>query len=127
MDSYKDKKILIADDMGFIRTSIRNILDEMGFTNISEAKDGIQALAELKRSKYDLLICDYNMPHLDGISLVRMIKGDAELKDVIVLMVTAAAEKNHIIDLQQLGISDYIIKPFTSETMEKKVLEILQK
>ncbi len=127
MESYKNNKILIADDMGFIRTSIRNILDELGFINIAEAKDGIQALAELKRSKYDLLICDYNMPNLDGISLVRMIKGDAELKDVMVLMVTAQAEKNQIINMQQLGISDYIVKPFTTETMEKKVIEILQK
>lgn len=127
MGNLEDIKILIADDMEFIRTSIRDIVLEMGFTAISEVRNGLQALAELKRNKCDLLICDRNMPNLDGISLVRMMKADAALKDVMILMVTAEADKNRFNDAQQLGINGYIIKPFTAEILEKAIVEILQK
>jgi two-component system, chemotaxis family, chemotaxis protein CheY len=122
-----DIKILIADDTDFIRKSVISTLGEIGFTNISEVKDGVQALSELKKSKYDLLISDLNMPHLDGISLIRMIKGDPELKDIMIIMLTAESEKEHVLAVKEIGVNDYIVKPFTANVLEKKIEQLFGK
>jgi two-component system chemotaxis response regulator CheY len=120
-------KILIADDTDFIRKSVISTLEEIGFTNVSEAKDGVQALSELKKSKYDLLISDLNMPHLDGISLIRMIRSDPELKDIMIIVLTAESEKEHILAVKEIGINDYIVKPFTASVLEKKIEQMFGK
>jgi two-component system chemotaxis response regulator CheY len=120
-------KILIVDDLQSMRSTVKSILKQIGFTHISEAGDGLQALSELKQHKHDLLISDWNMPNMDGITLVRMIRGDAELKDLLVLMVTAEAEKDHVLQAISVGISDYIVKPFTADTLQSKIEKILSK
>jgi two-component system chemotaxis response regulator CheY len=127
MSPYDDVKILIADDTTFIRKTVISTLSKMGFENISEAKDGIQALSELKKRKYTLLISDVNMPNLDGISLIRMIRSDPELKDMIIIMLTAEADKEHVLAAKEIGINDYIVKPFTGNILEKKMEQIFGK
>jgi len=124
LENDKNLKILIVDDLQSMRSTVRSILKQIGFTHISEAGDGLQALSQLKKSKHDLLITDWNMPNMDGISLIRMIRGDADLKDLLVLMVTAEADKEHVVQAIKVGISDYIVKPFTADTLQAKIEKI---
>ena len=120
-------KILIADDTDFIRKSVVSTLSEIGFTDVSEVKDGVQALSELKKSKYDLFISDLNMPHLDGISLLRMIRSDPALQDIMIIMLTAESDKEHILAVKEIGVNDYIVKPFTANVLEKKLEQMFGK
>ncbi len=125
MQNYSNVRILIVDDTESMRKTIKMFLEEMEFTDISEARDGLLALSELKRKKYDLLISDWNMPHMDGISLVRMIRSDDALKDMKVLMVTAEAHQAHVLEAIKIGITDYIVKPFTGDVLQRKVAAML--
>lgn len=124
MQIDKNMKILVVDDFASMRRTVRTILKEIGFVNISEAEDGVRALAQLKSDKFEVLITDWNMPSMDGITLVRMIRGDAELKDMIVFMVTAEAEADHVLEAIKMGINDYIVKPFTAEVLQKKLEKV---
>jgi len=123
----QNMNILIADDMPSMRAHVNGILKELGFTKITEASDGLVALAHLKQHKYDMLLLDWNMPNMDGISLVRMIRSDAALKDLIVLMITAETDKEHVMEAISVGISDYIVKPFTADILQRKIESILAK
>jgi two-component system chemotaxis response regulator CheY len=124
MQTDRKIKILVVDDSDNIRRMVRTVLRQLGFAEIGEASDGLQALSKLKTGAYDLLISDWNMPNLDGISLLRMIRGDADLKDLKVLMVTAEAEKGHVIEAIKAGINDYVVKPFSADILEKKIEKI---
>jgi len=123
----KDMKILIADDMPSMRSAVKGMLKQLGFTKISEASDGLGALSHLRLNRCDLLLSDWNMPNMDGISLVRMIRGDVELKDMIVLMITAETDKEHVMEAIKVGISDYIVKPFTADILLHKIENIIAK
>ncbi|MBA4373765.1 MAG: response regulator [Thermodesulfovibrio sp.] len=121
MQINKNLKVLIVDDCQSMRSTVRAILKDLGFLSIAESSDGVQALAKLKQDRYDLLITDWNMPNLDGLSLIRIIKSDAALKDILILMVTTEGEEDHVADAIKIGVRDYILKPFTSELLEKKI------
>ncbi len=127
MQIDKHMKILVVDDFASMRRTVRTILKEIGFVNISEAEDGIQALAKLKSDRHELLISDWNMPNMDGITLVRMIRGDAGLKEMVIFMVTAEAEKDHVLEAIRMGINDYIVKPFTADVLQKKLEKVFLK
>lgn len=120
-------KFLIVDDFSTMRRIIRGLLKEMGCNNADEAEDGAVALNMLKRSKYDFVVSDINMPNMNGFDLLRAIKADDDLKHLPVLMVTAEARKEDIMLAAQSGASGYIVKPFTKATLEEKVHKILQK
>lgn len=122
-----DIKILLVDDGRSMRKSVLSTLNNMGFMNIAEAQDGVQALAELKKNKYTLLISDVNMPHLDGISLIRLVRSDPELKDIVIIMLTAEADREHVLAAKGIGIDDYIVKPFTGDVLEKKIKQLFGK
>ena len=117
-------KVLIVDDFATMRRIVKNILRQLGFTNISEADDGKTALQALKKEKFDLILSDWNMPEMPGIELLKAVRADDELKDIPFLMVTAEAEKGNIVEAVKLGVSNYIIKPFTAETMSEKLGKI---
>ncbi len=108
-----------------MRSTVRAILKDIGYQNISESADGVQALAKLKQEKFDLLITDWNMPNLDGLSLIRLIKSDEALKDVMILMVTTESEEDHVVDAVKVGVSDYILKPFTTDLLQKKIAALM--
>ena len=114
-------KILVVDDSDAVRRTAKTVLKEIGFENISEAPDGVQALAKLKCDTYQLLITDWNMPNMDGMTLVRMMRGDDALKDIAVIMLTAEAETDHVLEAAKVGISDYVVKPFSTEVLQKKI------
>jgi two-component system chemotaxis response regulator CheY len=117
-------KVLVVDDFATMRRILRNILKQIGFKNIIEADDGKSALKELKKEKVDLIMCDWNMPEMSGIELLKNVKSDDELKDIPFVMVTAEAQKDNIVDAVKSGVSNYIVKPFTAETITEKLNKV---
>ncbi len=117
-------KVLIVDDFATMRRILRNILKQIGFTNITEADDGSTALKELKKEKYDLILCDWNMPEMPGIDLLNTMKSDDELKGIPFVMVTAEAQKDNIVGAVKAGVNSYIVKPFTAETISDKLKKV---
>ncbi len=113
--------VLIVDDFATMRRILRNILKEIGFTNISEADDGKTALKALNREKFDLILCDWNMPEMSGLEVLKQMKSDDAFKDIPFVMVTAEAQKDNIIEAVKAGVNSYIVKPFTAETIGEKL------
>ncbi len=114
-------KILVVDDAPMIRRILKNLLKEMGFTNVEEAEDGMVALQKLRSQKFDFVITDWNMPNLTGIELVQEIRKDPNLKHLPIMMVTAEAKKENIILALKSGVNNYIVKPFTPENVKAKI------
>ena len=123
----KNLKILIVDDFSTMRRIVRNLLKELGFTNADEAEDGVVALQKLKTGSFQFVVSDWNMPNMTGIELLRAIRADADLKHLPVLMVTAEAKKENIIEAAQAGASGYVVKPFTAATLEEKLNKVFEK
>jgi len=117
-------KFLVVDDFATMRRIVRNLLKDLGFNNVHEAEDGAVALNMLRRERFDFVATDWNMPNMNGIELVKSIRADAALKHLPVLMVTAEAKKENIIEAAQAGASGYVVKPFTSATLEEKLKKI---
>lgn len=120
-------KILVVDDFSTMRRIVRNILKQLGYTNIEEAEDGNAALTKLKLDSYGLVISDWNMPNMTGIELLQNIRSDSALKGVPVLMVTAEAKQENVVAAIQSGVNNYIVKPFTAETLKEKIDKIFDK
>lgn len=116
--------VLIVDDFATMRRILKNILRQIGFTNIREAEDGKAALTELKKEQFNLILCDWNMPEMSGLELLQKIKSENGLKDIPFVMVTAEAKKDSIIEAVKTGVSSYIVKPFTAETIGEKLKKI---
>lgn len=120
----ENTRFLVVDDFSTMRRIVRNLLKELGFTNVQEAEDGVDALAKLRADEFDFVVSDWNMPNMTGIDLLRNIRGDAKLKHLPVLMVTAEAKKENIIEAAQAGASGYVVKPFTAATLDEKLKKI---
>jgi two-component system chemotaxis response regulator CheY len=120
-------KILVVDDFATMRRIVKNVLRQLGFNDIDEADDGVQALAKMKARKFDFVISDWNMPNMNGLEFLRAIRADEELKNIPFLMVTAEAIKENIVAAVQAGVSNYIVKPFTPEVMKEKIDRIFPK
>jgi two-component system chemotaxis response regulator CheY len=123
----KNLKFLVVDDFSTMRRIVRNLLKELGYTNVDEAEDGVVALQRLKGGTTQFVITDWNMPNMTGIELLKAIRADAGLKHLPVLMITAEAKKENIIEAAQSGASGYIVKPFTAGTLEEKMGKIFEK
>jgi two-component system chemotaxis response regulator CheY len=123
----KNLKILIVDDFSTMRRIVRNLLKELGYTNADEAEDGVVALQKLKSGGFQFVVSDWNMPNMTGIELLRAIRADGDLKHLPVLMVTAEAKKENIIEAAQAGASGYVVKPFTAATLEEKLNKVFEK
>ncbi len=120
-------KFLVVDDFSTMRRIVRNLLKELGYNNIDEAEDGVVALHKLKGGAFDFVLSDWNMPNMDGLALLQQIRADAELAKLPVLMVTAEAKKENIIQAAQAGANGYIVKPFTAATLEEKLTKIFER
>ena len=123
----QDMKFLVVDDFATMRRIVRNLLKESGYGNVDEAEDGSMALQMLKQGKYDFVISDINVPNMNGFEMLRQIRAQPSLKELPVLMVTAEAKKEDIINAAQIGASGYIVKPFTKATLEEKLVKIISK
>lgn len=127
MSDRKNMKFLVVDDFSTMRRIVRNLLKELGYNNAEEAEDGAQALSMLKNGNFDMVVSDWNMPVMDGLTLLQNIRADARLAKLPVLMVTAEAKKENIIAAAQAGASGYVVKPFTAGTLEDKLNKIFEK
>ena len=124
----KNLKFLVVDDFSTMRRIVRNLLKELGYTNVEEAEDGAVALQKLKAGgNFQFVVTDWNMPNMTGIELLKNIRADPELKALPVLMITAEAKKENIIEAAQSGASGYIVKPFTAAVLEEKLNKIFEK
>ncbi|MFO0769096.1 MAG: chemotaxis response regulator CheY [Nitrospiraceae bacterium] len=126
MPADPNMKILVVDDMSTMRRIVKNILKQLGFNNLEEAENGQEALTKLKADNYGFVVSDWNMPVMMGIDMLRAIRADEKLKKIPVLMVTAEAQKENLIEAVQAGVSNYIVKPFTAETMQEKISKIFK-
>ncbi|MBP0629645.1 MULTISPECIES: chemotaxis response regulator CheY [unclassified Cupriavidus] len=123
----KSIKILVVDDFPTMRRIIRNLLKELGFVNVEEAEDGAAGLEKARDGSFQFVISDWNMPNMDGLSMLQAIRADANIGKMPVLMVTAEAKKENIIAAAQAGANGYVVKPFTAATLDEKITKIFEK
>ena len=116
-----DMRILTVDDFSTMRKIVKNILRQLGYENIVEADDGTTALDVLKQEKVDFIISDWNMPNMTGLDLLKNVRADESLKDIPVLLVTAEALKENVVEAVKAGVNGYIVKPFTEEILKEKI------
>ena len=120
-------KFLVVDDFSTMRRIVRNLLKELGYTNVDEAEDGVQALHKLRSDQFDFVVSDWNMPNMDGLTMLQEIRKDPALSKLPVLMVTAEAKKENIVAAAQAGANGYVVKPFTAATLDEKLGKIFEK
>ena len=120
-------KILIVDDFSTMRRIVKNLLRDLGFNNTQEADDGLTSLPMLKKGDFEFVVTDWNMPGMQGIDLLKHIRADDELKHLPVLMITAEAKREQIIEAAQAGVNGYIVKPFTAATLKEKLDKIFER
>ncbi|HEY9460531.1 MAG TPA: chemotaxis response regulator CheY [Paralcaligenes sp.] len=124
----KTIKILVVDDFPTMRRIIKNLLKDLGFENVDEAEDGVQGLEKLRSGGlFELVVSDWNMPNMDGLTMLKEIRADAALAKLPVLMVTAEAKRENIIAAAKAGASGYVVKPFTAAILEEKLNKIFEK
>lgn len=123
----KDIKILVVDDFSTMRRIIKNLLRDLGLTNVQEADDGQTALPILKQGNIEFLITDWNMPGMTGIDLLKEVRADPNLSHLPVLMVTAEAKREQIIAAAQAGVNGYVVKPFTAAVLKEKIDKIFER
>ena len=126
MPADPNMKILVVDDMSTMRRIVKNIMKQLGFPNVEEAENGQDALDKLNAGSFGFVISDWNMPVMTGIQLLRAIRADDKLKAIPVLMVTAEAQKENLVEAIQAGVSNYIVKPFTAEVLQEKMNKIFK-
>jgi len=120
-------KVLVVDDFSTMRRIVKNLLRDLGFTNIQEADDGSTALPMLQGGSFDFVVTDWNMPGMQGIDLLKAIRADANLAHIPVLLITAEAKKEQIVMAAQAGVNGYIVKPFTAGTLKTKLDKIFER
>ncbi|GAA0815684.1 chemotaxis response regulator CheY [Colwellia sp. D2M02] len=123
----KNMKVLVVDDFSTMRRIVKNLLRDLGFTNIQEADDGSTALPMLQGGDFDFVVTDWNMPGMQGIDLLKAIRADASLSHIPVLLITAEAKKEQIVMAAQAGVNGYIVKPFTAATLKTKLDKIFER
>lgn len=120
-------KILVVDDFATMRRIVKNILQQLGYTNVDEAEDGAQAFEKLQAGGIDFVITDWNMPVMDGFSLLKRIRSEPNLAKLPILFITAEAEKEKVVSAIQAGVNNYIVKPFTADVLKEKMDKIFEK
>ena len=118
--------ILVVDDFATMRRIVKNVLKELGFTNIFEADDGTAAVEALTTTKIDFSVSDWNMPRMSGIELLKKVRSTDSWKDIPFLMVTAEGQESQILEAVKHKVNNYIIKPFTPETIKEKINKIFE-
>ena len=123
----KNIKILVVDDFPTMRRIIKNLLKDLGFENVDEAEDGQMGLDKIRNGSFDLIVSDWNMPNMDGLTMLQHVRADPNFSNLPVLMVTAEAKKENIVAAAKAGASGYVVKPFTAAVLEEKLNKIFEK
>ncbi len=125
-------KILVIDDMATMRKIIKNMLGQIGFTNITEADDGATGLPMIEKATeigepYEFIVSDWNMPQLTGLDLLKKLRATEEYKKLPFLMITAEAEQGNVVIAVKAGVSNFIVKPFSAQVLKEKIDKIFNK
>ena len=120
-------KVLVVDDMMSMRNIVKRALRELGYQDIHDALNGEEALEKLKSGGFGLVLLDWNMPVMSGLNLLRIIRAEPAFQAIPVLMITAEAKMDNIMEAVQAGVSDYLVKPFSVQALEEKLEKIFQK
>lgn len=120
-------KILVVDDHQTMRQIVKKSLCELGFSNVTEAVDGMDALSKLEKDKFGFIISDWNMPNMMGLDFLKAVRSNESFKGIPFLMVTAEAKKENVFEAAKAGVSQYIVKPFTVASLEEKMTSIFAK
>ena len=123
----KNMKILVVDDFATMRGIIKNLLRDLGYNNVAEADDGQTALPILRAGDFDFLITDWNMPIMTGLDLLKAVRGDVRLAKLPILLVTAEAKRDQIVEAAQAGVNGYVVKPFTANILKEKIDKIFER
>ncbi|WP_256385168.1 chemotaxis response regulator CheY [Photobacterium toruni] len=123
----KDLSILVVDDFATMRRIVKSQLNELGYTNVDEADDGATALPMLQTGKYQFLITDWNMPTMSGLDLLKNVRANPSLMHIPVMMITAEAKRDNIIEAAKAGVNGYIVKPFNSKALKEKITAVLSR
>lgn len=125
MAADKNMRILIVDDFKTMLMITDNLLRQMGFKNIDQARDGTEALEKMAKTQYGLILSDWNMEPMDGLSLLRKIRATPATKNVPVILITAESKPENIIVAKQAGVNNYIVKPFNGVTLKEKISAVI--
>ena len=117
--------ILIVDDYKTMLRIVRNLLNQLGFSNIEEATDGQMALSKLQEKNFDLVISDWNMEPMSGLDLLKAVRADEKYKTIPFIMVTAESKTDNVVVAKQAGVSNYIVKPFNADTLKQKLISVI--
>lgn len=117
--------ILIVDDYRTMLKIIRNLLKQLGFTNVEEATDGVEALGKLREGEFDLVISDWNMEPMTGLQLLKEVRADDRLRAVPFIIITAESKIENVVAAKEAGVSNYIVKPFNAATLKAKLTSVL--
>lgn len=122
----RNMKILIVDDFATMRKIVRTLFERLGFSKLTEAEDGIDALSKLRAASFDFIVSDWNMPNMMGLDLLKAVRADDNLKNIPFLMITAESQKENVVQAVQAGVSNYVVKPFNQDTIETKLMQIFK-
>jgi len=120
-------KVLVVDDQNSVRQMTRMTLEEIGFKHIHEAEHGKQAMEIASLQPLDLIISDYNMPEMDGLGLLRAVRGNPVVRKVPFILLTGRGDKELVVKAAQAGVNNYLIKPFTAATLREKIEQVMGK
>lgn len=124
MTINRNMPILVVDDFTMMRRVVKNLLNQLGFSNLDEASDGAEALQKLQTRSYDLVISDWNMEPMTGIELLERVRSIEETKSVNFIMLNAEAKPDNIVKAKQAGVNSYIVKPFTAKKLKEKLVDL---
>jgi two-component system, chemotaxis family, chemotaxis protein CheY len=113
--------VLVVDDYNTMVRIIRNLLRQLGFADVDDASDGLEAIAKMQAKRYGLVISDWNMEPMTGFDLLRRVRADPELGDTPFIMVTAESKTENVIAARKAGVNNYIVKPFNAQTLKAKI------
>lgn len=117
-------KVLVVDDYKTMVRLIQNLLKELGFNNLDEASNGVEALAKLRQDSFGLVISDWNMEPMTGYELLQAVRADANLKALPFILVTAESKVENVIAAKKAGVNNYIVKPFNAATLKQKMTAV---
>ncbi|MCK5119800.1 MAG: response regulator [Candidatus Latescibacteria bacterium] len=120
-----DLKILAVDDSATMRRILKNTLSRAGYTDVVEADDGVDAWAKLQAGGFNFIITDWNMPNMSGLELVNAIRESEKFKQIPIIMVTTRSVKDDIVAAMKAGANNYVVKPFTPDTLKEKIASVL--
>jgi two-component system chemotaxis response regulator CheY len=120
-----EKHVLVVDDYNTMRRILRNLLSQIGFSNIEEAEDGSTGLRKLRERPFGLVISDWNMAPMSGLEFLKEVRSDGSLKDMPFIMITAESKTENVVAAKEAGVSNYIVKPFNADTLKKKIEAVI--